>query len=157
MAHSSKETALLAAKQDLSRGLISLVHNSEPRAVADALGSDLEQHHAQSPPQDPYSRGSTTSQTGYGSHPAQYSDPPNYAHSHPLYPAPPQPQSASNPRTAAPPGPCFMTVTPGAPRQHAHGPVLAPKPRQRKPQQASANQSFASQPAQPLETDDDER
>ncbi|KAH9448509.1 hypothetical protein MJO28_014959 [Puccinia striiformis f. sp. tritici] len=166
MAHSSKETALLAAKQDLLAAystvhsclgrLISLVHNSEPRAVADALGSDLEQHHAQSPPQDPYSRGSTTSQTGYGSHPAQYSDPPNYAHSHPLYPAPPQPQSASNPRTAAPPGPCFMTVTPGAPRQHAHGPVLAPKPRQRKPQQASANQSFASQPAQPLETDDDE-
>ncbi|WAQ92026.1 hypothetical protein PtA15_15A420 [Puccinia triticina] len=54
MAHSPKE-ALIAAKQDLlaaystvhsSLGrLINLIHSSEPRAVADALGSDEEEHH----------------------------------------------------------------------------------------------------------------
>ncbi|OAV97904.1 hypothetical protein PTTG_25870 [Puccinia triticina 1-1 BBBD Race 1] len=115
MAHSPKE-ALIAAKQDLlaaystvhsSLGrLINLIHSSEPRAVADALGSEHDQHHAQSPPQELYPRGSAA----YGSRPAQYAESQGYsAHSHPYYAAPPQPQSASNPRTSAPPGPCFMT------------------------------------------------
>ncbi|EFP87574.2 hypothetical protein PGTUg99_036282 [Puccinia graminis f. sp. tritici] len=165
MAHSSKES-LLAAKQDLLAAyssvhnalgrLINLVHSSEPRAVADALGSDYEQHHAQSPPQDLYPRGSAASQAAYGSRPPQYSEPQNYAHSHPPYPAPPQPQSSSNPRTSAPPGPSFMTVTPGAPRQQAHPPAQASKARHRKPQHPAVTQSYASQPAHPLETDDED-
>jgi len=168
MAHPSKEKdALLAAKQDLlsaystvhsSLGrLISLVNNSEPRAVADALGSDYEQHLIQSSPQDAYPRGSTASQANYnGSRPPHYSEPQTYRHHH--YPAPPQPPPSSNPRTSAPPGPCFVTVTPGAPRQLSHNntAVQAPKPRQRKPQLPPANQAYASQPTQPLETDDEE-
>ncbi|KAI9608073.1 hypothetical protein H4Q26_005527 [Puccinia striiformis f. sp. tritici PST-130] len=141
MAHSSKETALLAAKQDLLAAystvhsclgrLISLVHNSEPRAVADALGSDLEQHHAQSPPRIPI----------LGALP------------------PPKPATALTLHNTPTPQ-TMHTLIRSTQRRLSHNqhPTPAPPPHlaHRKPQQASANQSFASQPAQPLETDDDE-
>lgn len=162
MAHSSNTEALIAAKQDLLTAygtvhtalgkFITLAHSSEPRALADALGSDYEQHLAHSPQQPLYPRGSTTAyQASYASRPPQFGDPNNYPH----YPAPPQPHS-TNPRTSVPPGPCFATVTPGGPRQQPHPAAQAPKARQRKPHHPPTNQSYASQAVQPLETDDDE-
>ncbi|WAR62837.1 hypothetical protein PtB15_15B425 [Puccinia triticina] len=103
MAHSPKE-ALIAAKQDLlaaystvhsSLGrLINLIHSSEPRAVADALGSEYDQHHAQSPPQELYPRGSAA----YGSRPAQYAESQGYTGRAGLQDPPAQaPPSASQP------------------------------------------------------------
>lgn len=160
MAHSPKD-ALHAAKEDLlaaysavhsSLGrLINLVHNSEPRAVADALASEYVPH-SQSPPQNHHPVGTA----GYGHRSSQPAEQSKYPKSTPLYPAPPQPHSSAHARINAPPGPSFMTVTPGAPRQLNYAPVQPQKVRHKKQQPPPPTHSYAPQPTQPLETDEEE-